>query len=177
MSILRSSGACLFALVVLYIAMAIPASAQRFKSLAYSLTPPVGWTMSSQVPKGGVAFLGPREDYFTVNINVLSEPAPHQTLAQYMKSIHSQIASGKKMIILKEGSRVLAGTPAHTMLTDLNLRDRHELPTLRVHQIYALHKDRAYIITLTHPENISDVSANRYMNAFDKVVASFQWEH
>jgi hypothetical protein len=163
--------------VLCFVAAAVPAPAQRFKSSTYSVTPPAGWLTSTQnVIKGGVVFLGPREEDFTVNINVLSEPAPHETLAQYVQAIHRQVTAAKQMVILKDGSKVLAGTPAHTMMTDLMLKDRRGLPTLRVHQVYAMHKDRAYILTLTCPENVSDAAAYRYNAAFDKVVASFQWE-
>jgi hypothetical protein len=175
--VLPSSRARLLTLVVLFVLAAVHAPAQRFKSYAYSVTPPAGWVTSTQnTPKGGVAFLGPRETQFTVNINVLTDPAPHETLAQYIKALQGQIAAGKKMIILKEGSRMLGGSPAHTMLTDLNLKDHPELPTLRVHQIFTIHKDRVYIVTLTYPENIPDAAAFKYIAAFDKVAASFQWE-
>lgn len=177
MPVFRSSVVRLLTLVPCFVAAAVHAPAQRFKSLTYSLTPPAGWTATTQnVAKGGVAFLGPRERAFTVNINVLSEPAPRETLAQYVNAIHRQIAAGKQMIILKDGSKILAGTPAHTMLTSLRLKDHPDVPTLRVHQVYAMHRDRAYILTLTYPENVADAPANRYIAAFDKAVASFQWE-
>lgn len=178
--VLRLSGARWIALMgCCFIAATVPAPAQRFKGPTYSLMPPAGWTTTTQnVAKGGVAFIGPREQEFTVNINLLSEPAPHETLAQYVQANHRQVAAHKEMgmTILKDGKTVMAGGAAHTMLSELHLANRPNVPTLRTVQVYAMHKDRAYILTLTYPKSVAEPSRTKYVAAFDKMVASFHWE-
>lgn len=157
--------------------MAMTASAQRYQSMAYSVEPPTGWTTTGQeMIKGNVAFLGPHEKDFTVNINILSEPAPREALTQYVQAIHRQVAAGKEMTILKESSTKLSGTPAHSMMTELRLKKRTDVPLLRVHQVYAMHKDRAYIVTLTYPKSVPTPASNKLIAAFNKLVASFRWE-
>ena len=131
MPVLRSSGVRLIALMGCFVGAAVHAPAQRYKGPTYSLTPPAGWSTTTQnVAKGGVAFLGPRETNFAVNINLLSEPAPYETLAQYVQANHRQVAAHKElgMTILKDGKTVMAGTPAHTMSSEIHLQNRPDLP-------------------------------------------------
>jgi len=175
--VFRSSRARLFVLVGGYIIAALPAPAQRLKMVTYSLTPPVGWTTTTQnVAKGGVAFLGPQIQDYAVNINVAIDPAPHETLAQYVGAMHRQLAKPKEMKLLQDGTGSLAGQPAHTMLAELHVTGHAEIPILWVQEVFAIHKDRAYIVTLTYPKGIAAASAKKYKTAFDKVVASFRWE-
>ena len=177
MPVPRVSHARLFALVVCFGVAAVHSPAQRFKADLYSFVPPIGWTRTTQnVSKGVAAFLGPREQDFAVNINILSEPAPHETLAQYVDATHRQFAAHKEMTRLKDGTTVMAGGPAHTMLSELQLADHPNLPTLISHQVYAMHKNRAFILTLTYPKGLAEASARKYDAAFTKSVASFQWE-
>lgn len=178
MSVPGSSGVRLLTLVVCFVVGILPAFAQRIETATYSVLSPTDWTKQTKdIVSGGVAFLGPQEKDFQVNINVLSEPAPRETLAQYVQAIHRQVTSGSEMTILKDTPKVLlAGTPAHRMLTELHLKKRTDVPILRVHQIYAMHKDRAFILTLTYPKSVTQASEKKYLAAFNKLVASFQWK-
>jgi len=171
-------GARLLTLVVCFVVGVLPAFAQRIETATYSVMPPTGWTKQTKdIVAGGVAFLGPQEKDFTVNINVMSEPAPRETLAQYVQAIHRQVTPGGEMTILKDTPKVLlAGTQAHRMLTELHLKKRTDVPILRVHQIYAMHKDRAFILTLTYPKSVTQDSEKKYIAAFNKLIASFQWK-
>ena len=173
-----SSGVRLLTLVVCFVVGVFPAFAQRIESANYSVLMPMDWTKQTKnIVAGGMAFLGPQEKDFQVNINVLSEPAPHETLTQYVQAIHKQVTSGSEMTILKDTFNVLlAGTPAHRMLTELHLKKRTDVPILRVHQIYAMHKDRVFILTLTYPQSVTQASEKKYIDAFDKLIASFQWK-
>lgn len=155
----------------------VGASAQRFHGPAYSAVAPDGWTTTTQnVVKGGVAFLGPTQQGFAVNINILSEPAPHETLAQYVETTHKQLALHKEMKLVKEGKTTMSASPAHTMLSDLLLTDHPNLPPLRTYQAFAIHKDRAYVVTLTYPKSTSEAAVKQYTNLFNKFLASFRWE-
>lgn len=179
MPVLRSSMVRILTLVVCFVVAAVHAPAQRYKLPAYSVVPPGGWTTTTQkVAKGGVAFLGPREQNFAVNINILSEPAPYETLQQYVEGTHRQIASHKEagMTILKDGSTVVAATPAHTVVAAMHIPNRPEIPLLSTHQVYVMHNNRAYILTLTYPKGTPAASAKQYVAAFNKLVASFHWE-
>ena len=178
-SVFRSLGVRLFALIACLVVVTVVGSAQRYKGPTYSLTPPAGWVTSTKnVAKGGVAFLGPTEQNFAININILSEPAPKETLAQYVDANHRQIAARKEfgVTVLKDGKTVMASTPAHTMLSEMHIPNRPELPFLRTYQVYAMHKDRAYILTLTYPKSVAESSIKKYTAALDKLVASFHWE-
>lgn len=173
------SGKRFWAICALFVLAVVQASAQRFKGPTYSLVAPAGWAMTTEdVSKGGVAFLGPHEQNFAVNINVLSEPSPHETLAQYVEATHKQVAAHPEigMTILKDGTKTMAGAPAHTVLVELHMPKRPDIPLLRNYQVYAMHNDRAYILTLTYPKNVAAGSAKKYTAVFDKLVASFQWE-
>jgi hypothetical protein len=155
------------------------ATAQRFKGPTYSLAAPAGWVTTTQnIAKGGVAFVGPLEGDFAVNINLLSEPAPHETLAQYVEANRRQIAAHKElgMTILKDSKTVLGGTPAHTTFAEMHVPKRPEMPHLRTYQVYAMHQDRAYILTLTYPKKVTEAAIKKYRAAFDQVAASFRWE-
>ena len=175
--VLRLSRACLIALAVCFVAAAVRAPAERVKAGFFSLVPPVGWNRTTQnVSSGVTAFLGPREQDFAVNINILSEPAPRETLAQYVGATHRQFAAHKEMTRLKDGTTVIAGEPAHTMLSELRVADHPNLPTLVSQQVYIMHKSRAFILTLTYPKDIAETSARKYDAAFRKSIASFKWE-
>jgi hypothetical protein len=174
----RLSGTRFWAIFAFFVLAAVQASAQRFKGPTYSLVAPAGWnTTTTDLSKGGVAFLGPYEQNFEVNINILSEPAPHETLAQYVEATHKQVAAHPEigMKILKDGTKTMAGTPVHTVLAELRMPKRPDIPLLRNYQVYAMHKDRAYILTLTYPKNVAAGSAKKYTAVFDKLLASFQW--
>jgi hypothetical protein len=179
--VFRSSRLRLLMLVVCFGVAAILAHAERFKSRTYSLMPPVGWTATTEnMAKDGVAFrgpheLGPQAQDFTVNITVSIDPALHETLEQYVDAQHRQLASSKEMKILKGGACLLAGTPAHTILYEVHVANHAEIPVLLAHEVFTMHKDRAYILVLTYPKDIAAASANKYIAAFHKVVASFQW--
>jgi hypothetical protein len=177
--ILRSSGARVVALIACLVVAAVQVDAQRFKAGFYSFVPPVGWQRATEnVSKGMVAFMGPRELNFGVNINILSEPAPHETMAQYVTASHKLVEAHKEigMKILKDGAKVMAGGPVHTVIAELQMPNRPDIPMLRNYQVYALHKDRAFILTLTYPKDVPQSSAKKYIDAFDKLVASFKWE-
>lgn len=178
MAVVHASGVRLLGLIALFFAMAGPVTAQRFKSSGYSALPPAGWVATTEnIAKGSVAFVGPREKGFAVNMSISIDPAPRETLAQYVGAIHKQLATPKEMKLLKDGTRVVAGgTPAHTILAELHVPGHSDLPVLTVHEVFAMHKDRAYILTLTYPKGVAETSAQKYRAAFDKLVASFQWE-
>ncbi len=153
------------------------ARGDRFKSLYYSFAPPAGWNKTTKgVPTGGVAFVGPTEKNFAVNVNIYSEPAPNETLQQYVDASRKQILAKKVMDIKKESGKTMGGQPAYGWRAVMTVPNKPHLPVLFVRQVIAMHLNQAFILTLTYPNTLPQASKDKYDKAFDKVVDSFKWE-
>ena len=122
-------------------------SATGYSANGFSIRPPQGWKTDESGKLGSkVFFFGPTQSSFTVNINVVSEPAQGTTVGQYAeagKAQLSQALTGYAQV--EDQALTVNGQPAH-ILGGTFTQGAFEL---RNRQLFVVRNDVAYVVTAT----------------------------
>jgi hypothetical protein len=167
---------CLFALSVANAAplqkkpaVAKPAAPPPYvdKTLDYAVQLPAGWTRATEVPAPAVAFRGPLEKNFAVNvvIDVHGVPVERNQEARFVEQVKKDFKTMATMTPLRKTR--LAGLPAYTWLAHLRVPQARGIEN---RQFLFFHKRRAYKITFSYPVSVR----KKYAPTFDKILASFR---
>jgi len=161
-------GLALLACAVLATADSAPARYKDAK-FKFSFLPPAGWTQDPDQHSPMVAFLGPKEQDFTVNVSVYSESTSLSNLDSLIKVTKKEDAKVKGFVLYEEKRTKLGGQPAHAWRAHLKLAGK---PPLELRQVFCLHDKRSFSLTLTMPPG----SVKKYDTVFEKLMTSFRWE-
>ena len=122
-------------------------SATVYSAPGFSIRPPEGWTQDDSGKLGSkVFFLGPRQSNFTVNINVISEPAQGTNVEQYVQAGKPQLAQALTGYAqVEDRALTVNGQPAHI----LGGTFKQGTFELRNRQLFVVRHDVAYVVTAT----------------------------
>jgi hypothetical protein len=137
----------------------------------FSVMPPSGWTVNKTLIPHYAVFVEPNKSPQdeAATIGTFGEPIPNLTLEQYLKATRKGIAAQKGLSVYDEKTVTLGGAKAYSWRMRINLPGQtpHEN-----RQAFCAHGSQAVILTLT----ALPATIKKYDAAFDKTLASFQWE-
>ncbi len=147
---------------------ALPGGAYINQPLHFGFTPPAGWKQV-KIRDAVVAFTGPTELGFTVNINVYAKKVNRYSLKQYVKQSSEMASHMKYYHIIRQRATHLGGADAWERFNRLTTQHR----PIETREVICYRDGNIIVITLTALES----NFKRYDNYFSKVLASFSWFH
>lgn len=138
---------------------------------SFSMQPPSGWAVDESGLMGtAVIFYGPREQDFTVNVNIMVEDVPAgTTLGDYIsvskRNLPLLLTNHR---VVSERSRVIGGIYAY----ELVITHTMGIFDLKAKCVALLKDSKAYTITFTALPGNYDV----YLPAFEASVETFKFE-
>lgn len=122
-------------------------SATVYSTTGFSIRPPEAWTKDESGKLGAkVFFFGPRQSNFTININVVSEPAQGTNVEQYVQAGKPQLAQALTGYAqVEDRALTVNGQPAHI----LGGTFKQGTFELRNRQLFVVRHDVAYVVTAT----------------------------
>lgn len=145
-----------------------PGGAYINQSLHFGFTPPAGWKQV-KIRDAVVAFTGPTEHGFTVNINVFAKRVDHYSLKQYVKQSSEMAGHMKYYHIIRQRATHLGLADAWERYNRLTTQNR----PIETHEVICYRDGNIIVITLAALES----SFKRYDVYFNRVLASFSWLH
>ena len=136
------------------------------KEYGFSIQPPEGWTIQEDWFGAIVCFIGPTEDDFAVNINIVSEETD-MSLEEYVELSKQQIKDILNATIISGGSRTIKNHEAYEIVLTWTMGAHN----LKQKQVYLIEKGRAYIITCTASQSNYD----SYVSTFDESINTFEF--
>lgn len=161
----------LIAIIVIFFVCFDVGSAQAYtnKEHSFSIDQPTGWTVREDVPGVVVAFVGPTEGGFTVNIVITVESlATTVTLSQYVSAAKGQFQTTYvNFAIVSEGARVISGLDAYELVytftySGVNIKDK---------VVILIREKKAYLIIYT----AGLTTYGNYLSVFESSVGTFKF--
>lgn len=147
---------------------ALPALADPWTSPdgTFSLTPPTGWTVNTQVPNTAVvAFMAPKADPgFHSNVNVMVIPVPPEVTLKVFTDENKKSLAKQNANIREDKAFKLGSNPGNLLVFDFT----YQGTPLVSHTAYALVGNKIYQITgVSQPDNFK-----KYQGAFAEISRS-----
>lgn len=110
-----------------------------------SIVPPEGWvTDESQPLKRVVAFLGPTEDDFAVNMVILIRKLPYEiSLEEFIKEGKKDLVNFQDFNMVSERDRIIDGIEAHEWVFTFKM----DTFNLKEKQVFLIKNGKVYLIT------------------------------
>ncbi len=164
------------ALLIGSVAASTPATAKEYVSKnGYRITPPAGWkTMPGSTTTPDVIFLAPPVKGFSANINVVVTPAaPGETITQVptqIRPLFSRMFTAFSP--MSQGYTTTDGAKAYTHTARYTMGNGPQKLRMRMRQVIALRKGKAYTFTCT----AGDAQYANNAKAFDAALKSIRWK-
>jgi hypothetical protein len=149
---------------------ATPVLAYTNQKNNFSIDQPSGWTVDETIDYGlvVVAFLGPREESFTVNVQIQVEDLPEETtLNQYVEAtLNKTPGTVSNFTLVSEAPRIIDNIEAHELVYTFDYSGSYHI---KVKQVVIVKNDKAFNIVYTALQTTYD----KYLAAFDSSVETF----
>lgn len=161
-------------IIILAVAVIVVSPPETYLNGEYgfSINPPKGWKIKENVHIDNitliVAFIGPVENNFAVNINIYSENVKGMDLQEYVASNKKGLASsfpGYNLIL--EKNTTINSLEAYELIYTAKLRNKD----LKYKQVFLIKDDEGYIITFAALKDNFD----KYIAVFEKSIGTFRF--
>jgi len=165
-------GICIVA-AILVVAIIVSSTPKTYSNDRYgfSIRPPAGWKIKENVRVENftiiVAFIGPTENNFAVNINIYSERT-NQNLQEYTSSNKESLnLYVPEFNLISEKNRIIGNIKAYEIVYTAKVKN----VDLKFEQVVLIKNNRSYIITFT---NLNE-NFDKYIAVFEKSVDTFKF--
>jgi hypothetical protein len=137
----------------------------------FSIVPPTGWKTKENVKIGNftsvVAFIGPKENDFTVNFNIYSESTKGLNLQEYVNLGKEASASIPSFNLISEKNRTIKNLEGYELVYTINLMNK----SLEFEQMILIKNGESYVITFASLKDNFD----KYISDFEKSTETFKF--
>jgi hypothetical protein len=162
------------AIVIVFLIIVVivfsPPKTYKNNEYGFSINPPKGWKIQENIKMDNftipVAFIGPVEKNFAVNINIYIEKINETTLQEYVnlnKKILTLVVSSYNLI--SERNTTINNHEAYELLYTAKIKNTD----LAYKQIFLIKNNSGYVITFTALKDNFD----KYIVVFDKSIETF----
>jgi hypothetical protein len=130
----------------------------------FSIEPPAGWSVV-EPSWAAVAFIGPTEYGFTVNVNIQVETTS-ASLSEYVSLAKSQLRNLEDFYEISEGPRTINNVNAYEIVYTWTYSGR----TIQQKQVYLVKGGKAFVITYT----ASLDTYSKYLPTFESSLQTFK---